>query len=175
MICDDVVPRTPLRMSARRRGFTLVELVVVLLLIAVATAVTAPAFLDEEPRLDDIDAATQRVSLLFRLARDSAVHAGTPVTVSIDSITHTAWLVTGADAESGAAASNVPRPAGALHVTPGESLDLPASVRIEMARARARFRFMPGGAAFGDTIVLRTGAAVRSITVNPWTGDAVTF
>lgn len=174
-MCDDGVPRTSLRMRARRRGFTLIELVVVLLLIAVATAVTVPAFLDGEPRQTDLDAATERISLLFRLARDSAVHSGMPVTVSIDSITGTAWLVTGADAQDAATVSNVGRPAGALHVTPGESLALPMSVRLELASARARFRFSPGGAAFGDTIVLRTNTGARAITLDPWTGDAVTY
>ena len=175
MMSRDGVPHHRVMPSATRRGFTLIELVVVLLLIALATAVTVPAFLHEDPPQADMDAAEQRVSLLFRLARDSAVHSGAPVTVFLDSITATAWLVTGSSATSSDPASNASRTAGALHATPGESLGLPASVSLGMSSARARFRFMPGGAAFGDTLVLRAGATVRSMTVDPWTGDAVTF
>lgn len=158
---------------AVRAGFTLVELVVVLLLVAVATAVTVPAFL-EEPQRDDLAIATERIDLLLRLGRDSAVRAGQPVTVSIDSITGTAWLVTGREDEQPSDGSTVRR-AGALHVVPGQSLDLPPSVRLQVASARARFRFIPGGVSFGDTIVLHAGTAARTITVNPWTGDALVY
>ena len=168
MMCDVVIP---IRAQRRvRGGFTLIELVVVLLLVAVATAVTVPAFL-AEPEREDLDIATQRIDLLLRLARDSAVHIGMPVTVSIDSVSGTAWLVTGTQADTFADAA----PAGSVHAAPGASLDLPPSVTMQLAGARARFRFIPGGAAFGDTIVLSSGGVARAITLNPWTGDAIVY
>jgi len=159
-------------MRSARTGFTLIELVVVLLLIAVASAVTVPALL-APPQPTDIDYATQRFQLLFRLARDSAVSAGMPVTVSLDSVTAHAWLVTGDGRANVDTAASI-RP-GALRVDVGESLELPASVRVQMTKARARFRFLPGGAAFGDTLLLRSGALSRALTLDPWTGDAIVY
>lgn len=169
-------------MSARR-GFTLVEVVVVLLVIALATAFTVPALL--QPRVDDdLTLAARRIDALFRLARDSAVRGGVPITVAIDSATAAVWLVAeqrgaGAGAGSGAAAWATPRPAppnpwaaGSARDT-GASLELPSSVRLEVAAARARWVFTPGGAAFGDTLVLRTTSRAMTIALDPWTGDAV--
>ena len=170
MTCDVVIPVTRAR-RAVRGGFTLIELVVVLLLVAVATAVTVPAFL-AEPEQEDLDIATQRIDLLLRLARDSAVHIGMPVTVSIDSVSGTAWLVTGTHADM---PGDGGRTAGSVHAAPGASLDLPPSVTMQLAGARARFRFIPGGAAFGDTILLSSGGVARAITIDPWTGDAIVY
>lgn len=76
---------------SRRAGFTLIELVVSLLIIAVMAAVAAPAFLSERapPAMDD---AQGRIEALFRLARDSAVRSATPVSVVVDSASSLVWL-----------------------------------------------------------------------------------
>jgi hypothetical protein len=44
-----------------------------------------------------------------------------------------------------------------------------------LTRARARFAFAPTGAAFPDTLWLRTSIVTRGITLDPWTGDAIIF
>jgi prepilin-type N-terminal cleavage/methylation domain-containing protein len=164
-----------------RPGFTLIEIVVVLLIVAVATAVTVPAFL--QPRQDDalID-ATGRIEALFRLARDSAARGGVPIVVAIDSATSAAWLYPewedAGDAAAATPSSRLPpRAPGALQrraaqQAAGESLELPPSVRLELSKARARFVFRPAGATYGDSLVLRQGGSVRLITVDPWTGHA---
>jgi general secretion pathway protein H len=144
---------------AARPGFSLLELTVVLLILALAAAVAVPAFLAYVEE-DDLDTATRRVQALLRLARDSAVRGASPVTVRIDSATATVWL-------------DSPGSPAAAHAPAGQPLELPATVRLELAAARAAFTFLPGGAAFGDTLALRSGAAVRRVTVQPWTGDAV--
>lgn len=168
-----------------RGGFTLIEVVVVLLIIAVATAVTLPALLP--PRQDDdLTDATGRIEGLFRLARDSAARSGMPVVVVIDSATADAWLYPERDADDDVAShttssSRPLRAPGALgrrdaaRAAAGESLELPPSVRLELTSARARFVFRPAGATFGDTLGLRHGNTMRIITVDPWTGHALVF
>lgn len=77
----------------RRSGITLLELVVALLIISLAVAVAVPAYLSLG-RQDDLGRATQRVEALFRLARDSAIRSGLPVTVVIDSVAELVWMDT---------------------------------------------------------------------------------
>jgi prepilin-type N-terminal cleavage/methylation domain-containing protein len=178
--------------SGRRRsansGFTLIEVAVVLGILALMAAVAVPAFraLVQE---DDMTAATHRVEALFRLARDSAIRGGQPVTVVVDSVSGNVWLDT--PTRTSVAADTVPRAAGSslrlgsgingggmdgraandVPVMQGESLELPPAVRLELTRARARFTFAPGGSAFADSLVLRTVLESRTITVDRWTGD----
>jgi type II secretory pathway pseudopilin PulG len=87
---------TPRRSSAAptcRSGITLLELVVALLIISLAVAVAVPAYLSLGQQ-DDLARATQRVETLFRLARDSAIRSGLPVTVVIDSVAELVWMDT---------------------------------------------------------------------------------
>jgi prepilin-type N-terminal cleavage/methylation domain-containing protein len=171
-----------------RAGFTLVEVVVVLLILALGAAIAVPALL--APREDaDIDAATRRIELLFQLARDSAVRGGVPIAVTIDSATGGVWLAPVHETDDGMYATTSPanlRPPGLLAAAAaslaggaagsagaGEDIGLPGTVRLELTRARARFVFAPAGAAFGDSLLLRAGAAVRLVSLDPWTGHAL--
>ena len=182
---------------ACQRGITLLELVVALLIISLAVAVAVPAYLDLG-RQDDLARATQRVETLFRLARDSAIRSGLPVTVVIDSVAELVWMDTPLRIQLGSRAT--PEEAGSLfdrrdsefgtmgmdptvtlallggerameEVKPGEPLGLPTGVRMELPRARARFTFQPSGAALADTLLLTGVFGVRVVTVDPWTGD----
>ena len=145
-----------------RAGFTLIELTVVLFIIAVATAVTVPAIL-EDPVENDIVVAGKQLQKLFDIARDSAQRTGVPVSVSVDSATGMVWLSSVADSAT----------FGVAAATPGFVLDLPRSVTMQLSKARARFEFGPTGAVFGDTLVLRTTMVTRTITIDPWTGHAI--
>jgi prepilin-type N-terminal cleavage/methylation domain-containing protein len=154
-------------------GFTLLEIMVVFVIVALATSLAVPAWRRwfEE---DDMTLATRRIEALFRLARDSAIRSGSPVTVVIDSISGTVWLDAPkptAIADSAYAPAPSMSSASGLPAETGTSLELPGSVKLELAQARARFEFAPSGAAFADSLVLRTPLAARLITVHPWTGD----
>jgi prepilin-type N-terminal cleavage/methylation domain-containing protein len=157
--------------SGNRPAFTLVELTVVLIILAVMGVVAVPAFRRfVEP--DDLTVAIQRVDALFKIARDSAVNSATPVTVWIDSATSNIWLVSALE-DTAAIDSLREKRAGELAITPGEPMPLPSSVHIELTKARARFRFGTSGGVFADSLVLRTVSDSLLITLNPWTGDVV--
>jgi prepilin-type N-terminal cleavage/methylation domain-containing protein len=162
-----------LRLCARARaGFTIIEMVVVMLILAVATAITVPALLPP-PRDDDLTAAAAQFDRLFAIARDSASRSGAYVTVMIDSATGGVWLMSEAEPDSAFASTRPDSAFGSagLH-TAGEPLDLPASVRLQLSRARARFRFSATGAAFADSLVLSTAAGEHLVTIDPWNGHA---
>ena len=196
-----------LRRSTSRAGFTLIEILVSLLIIAVMAAVAAPAFL-REPAPPDMDDAQARMEALFRMARDSAVRSATPVTVVLDSLSGLVWF----DARTRLAAdlpvtqdapdTNGQRPsgvnadgsirlrtqgtfgggstlgaglagvgAGLRPVENGQSLELPATVTLELYQARTSFTFAPSGSVVGDSLKLKgRGGEERLITVDPWNG-----
>lgn len=150
---------------ARRRGFTLVEMVMAFGILALGTALAVPAFM-RMVQEDDLTRATRSVESLFRIARDSAIAAGRPVTVVVDSVSGLVWL-------------DVPR-------RPGEelegaltrpldvaSLELPGTVRMEVPAARTRFTFAASGQAFGEHILLSSPLGSRLVTLDRWTGDVL--
>jgi len=150
--------------SQRRGGFTLIELIVVLAVLAVTTGLAVPAFRKwvEE---DDITTATRQIESLFRIARDSAIRSGVAMTVAIDSATSRVWLIPAVD-DSVATMQN---DTAAL----GEVLALPQTVSLQLSKLRAHFRFAAGGAVFGDSLWIETPYERRLITLNPWTGDVI--
>jgi Tfp pilus assembly protein FimT len=159
-----------------RGGFTLMEIVVVFVIVALATALSVPAW-RRWFQEDDMTVATRRIEALFRLARDSAIRGGEPVTVVIDSVTGHVWLDAPRPpliADSMYAPRTTLSVERAAEESKGESLELPLSVTIELTQARARFEFAPSGAAYADSLVLKAPMGLRLITVNPWTGDVVT-
>lgn len=179
-----------MRSSRSTAGITLLELVTALLIISLAVAVAVPAYLSLG-REDELAQATRRVETLFRLARDSAISSGLPVTVVIDSVTQLVWVDTplriqlgteeGAadraslfDDRSPDASSSLALLGGEevlQELQPGQALGLPTGVSMELPRARTRFTFQPTGAALADTLLLRGPFGVRAVTLDPWTGD----
>ncbi|MEX0892848.1 MAG: GspH/FimT family pseudopilin [Gemmatimonadota bacterium] len=175
-----------MRAPRGRSGFTLVEMVVVLLILAVVAAATVPALRSEMAPDDDLTAAVRTFEAVFRLARDSAARGAAPVTVVLDSATHHVWFVVPPrpggvdDTELAAAPERMARVAPVRRGTPsafepGAALELPASVRLELTRARARFTLTPHGLALGDSLVLRSGTRSVLLTLDPWTGDVLAF
>ena len=170
--------------SAGRRGFTLIEVVVALTIMAIGAAVAIPAFLSLV-REDDLTSATRTVERLFRIARDSAIHGGTPVTVVMDSATGYVWLDTpplvGGEVWASEWEENLSLFGSTSFLPPddvsletfGTILPIPAGVRLEISKARARFTFSPSGQAFADSLVLASVLGRRTVTLDSWTGDVV--
>lgn len=79
------------RAGSRRGGFTLMEMVVVMIILAIGTGIAVPAWRALAVR-DDATTATSVVHDLFRIARDSAIASGRSVAVVIDSVTSSVWM-----------------------------------------------------------------------------------
>jgi len=175
-----------------RSGITLLELVAALLIISIAVGIAVPAYLSLGNQ-DDLTRATQRVGTLFRLARDSAISSGLPVTVVIDSVTELVWIDTPRRIQLGS--QDLPEEEYSLYeevdsianlallggdeaweaLEPGQALGLPEGVHMELPRARARFTFEPTGAALADTLLLTGVFGVRAVVIDAWTGDVKVY
>ena len=171
-------------------GFTLIEVVVALFIVSLAVAVAVPAY-RSLGEVDDLTQATRRVETLFRLARDSAIRSGLPVTVVIDSVDGLVWIDTreplglsSPEVREALAYPNYAREPSMLSAVvrgqnqdgflePGSPIGLPGTIRMELPRARARFTFEPTGAALADTLLLSGPFATRVVSVDPWTGDVI--
>ena len=162
---------SPDRPKSNENGFTLVEMTVVIIILAVMAGVAIPAFRNWVQE-DDLTIATRRLESLFKLARDSAVYSGSPMTVWMDSATSSVWLV-GVSSDTTAPDTLKSRRPGEIAIKPGESIELPSSGRIELTHARARFRFAASGAVFADSLTLVSATQSRLLTLHPWTGDLV--
>ena len=138
-----------------RRGFTLVEMIVVLIVIAVTAGLIAPAMMRMAGvSTDDTDAAP--LSALLRSARRTALEEGTVVTVILDP----------KEARYRADTSG-PRGAGLL----GEGeLTFESGVALESDSLRVRFTFRPDGSVFGDTVTVQGRWTSSRVSVDRWTG-----
>jgi prepilin-type N-terminal cleavage/methylation domain-containing protein len=139
-----------------RRGFTLLEFVVVLAVMGIILAVTAPAF---RARIDAPrdDAAGVILSLLQR-ARRTALETSHRSTVMIDPSTHRAW-VTG-------------RSAGGVVIDTAMTLAIPSDARLVASLARVRFVFSPDGSAESDALLVDSPRGRERIDVDRASGDA---
>ncbi len=77
----------------RTQGFTLAELLVVILLMAALAATAIPQLSSQEP--DRLDAATAEVRAALRFARQEALQRGTPVLVDMETQANTVKLMLG--------------------------------------------------------------------------------
>jgi prepilin-type N-terminal cleavage/methylation domain-containing protein len=142
-------------MTSMRRGFTLIEMIVVLLVIAVTAGLTAPAMMRMvSAPADESDAAP--LAALLRGARRHALESGSVVTVVVDP----------KDARYRADTSN-PRGAGLL--SEGE-LAFDQGVTLVSDSLRVRFTFRPDGSVFGDTLTVRGRWTSSRLSVDRWTG-----
>lgn len=140
-------------------GFTLIELVVTLGIIALVSAVAVPAILSQ-PSRSDIDTAVDEVRGVLELARNSAVREAAPIRVAVDSVSGTMWLI---PAGTGAG-TGVPTPA---------PVSLPQGVQVQTSQARAEFVFHPEGFAFPDSVLLSGTGGSALVTVDALNGHVL--
>ncbi len=135
------------------RGFTLVEVVVVLVILAIVVGATAPALANIGSE-DPSTAATRELLSLLRDTRRGAIDLGTSVSIVVDPRTGRYWVT----------------PDEATQPTHAGSM--PEGVRASLIPTveRATFVFDPRGVARGDSLVLRTANGSVTIDVNRWTG-----
>lgn len=134
-------------MSTPRGGYTLVELVVVLVILGLAGALAVPAIAAWRPP-SDLDAAAARVVEALHAARERAVIGGHDAELVIDAANQRAWL----------------RPRDTSFV-----LDLPDGCQLTGA-ARSVMRFAPDGPAHGTIPSIACGSRRARVLADPLTG-----
>jgi prepilin-type N-terminal cleavage/methylation domain-containing protein len=140
----------------RRTGFTLWELTMVLLVMAIAATLAAPAlarFGTEQP-----PGGADAMLGLLRDARKAAIQYNATATLRIDPKTLKFEVDT----------------SGLFGMAPlaQGTLDLGMSASIATNQPRLQFVFEPTGAAFADTAVVNGGQIPLIVRVDPWSGVA---
>lgn len=141
-----------------RRGHTLWEMVVVLLLLGAIAALVAPAVGTLRPSRDDEVSRTTEVLLqLLAQARRTALERGQTIDVVVDPAGARAWII--------ARDNDAVRLAGAV------SLAVDARAVVAAGTPRARFTFTPTGLATGGPITIVGARESREIAVDAWSGE----
>ena len=139
------------RRGTRRRGFTLLELLVVLLLFAITAAAAVPAFLATNTASEERNTATAIAMALTRV-RDGARESGAPATLVLAPAEGRMWLVW-------------------RDSTVAEQIPLAPGVRLSASKGeRVECRFAPAGPATPFTISV-LGRATIAVRVDAWSGE----
>ena len=139
-----------------RRGFTLWEMAMVMVILAVLTAIAVPAIVSfgaDRPR-----SSTDQLLDLVNDSRRVAIRHKVMTTLLLDP-------------ESGHYRVDTVGSNG-LGAVVEDTLDIGASEVLETDLPRLRFMFRPTGAAFGDTVVIKGTDATRVLMVDRWSGVA---
>jgi prepilin-type N-terminal cleavage/methylation domain-containing protein len=144
----------PERASRRRGGFTLWELSTVMLIVAIASTLAIPAFVNfsAEKTLTGSD-------ILMKLLRDTrsvAIEHAVEVTLVIDPKNGHFRIDTASTFGTGKVVEDSLR----LGFTDALETDLP----------RLRYIFRATGAAFADSVTVRSVDSTRVVIVDPWSG-----
>jgi prepilin-type N-terminal cleavage/methylation domain-containing protein len=135
----------------KRNGFTLIELMMVLVLLAITAAAAAPAFLGRHAMSPERRTATSLAVALVR-TRDAARERGVSAALVLAPSNGRYWIVAGDSSETGI-------------------LPLDEGVRItNVASDRVTCRFDAAGPATACTITVH-GARDVSVRVDGWSGE----
>ncbi|HEX7049243.1 MAG TPA: GspH/FimT family pseudopilin [Longimicrobiales bacterium] len=143
--------------ARRPAGFTLAELVVVLLLLGVMAAVVVPAL--RAPAPDSAPEAARRIAAVLESARNAAVDRGVAVAVRFTAATGEYVVATAPWLDRAPETLGT----GRLVLSPGATLHVVG---------RATTVFDPLRRARGGSIIVRNGEERYEVSVDHWTGDA---
>jgi type II secretion system protein H len=139
-----------------RLGFTLVEMVVVIAILGIVTAVTLPSFRSDND--DAVTVASRTLTAFMSRARQTSIDRGEPITVILEPASARYWVMESASAGDSLLASGL--------------LELPADAQLIAAEPRLHYTFLPSGRAYGEPLTLRLSSHAAVISVDRWMGDA---
>ncbi|MCX5767641.1 MAG: type II secretion system protein [Gemmatimonadetes bacterium] len=139
-----------------QRGFTLIELVVVLAIIAMVLAVSVPAFAGRADAARPGD--TEGLVRTLLRARQTAVESARLTTVILDPSSRRAWVRTDGPAPG---------------VDTSFVVALADDVRLSADGARVRFAFYPDGHAAGDALTIASPRGTAQLRVSAANGDPI--
>ena len=144
------------RSVSEARGFTLIELVVVLLILGLTLAAVAPAFAARRDQATD--RAADAIAMLLKTARNTALETAVPTTVTIDPASARVWV----------RADAIKNP-----LDTSFTIAVPVGTEYSAASPRVRFIFDPRGGATVDTFMVLSARGRWAVTVDSWTGDVI--
>ena len=139
----------------RGRGYTLIEIVVVLSIVAIVTAMVVPSMMDRAPAAELRSA--DDVAALLRAGRRAALEQAVPVVVTLEPAARSYLVETDAGDSTSVLAQGV--------------LALAPSVRLESDRSTTRFVFDRFGIAEPDSVHVIGEAGSAVVLVDRWTGE----
>ncbi|MGV3710898.1 MAG: pilus assembly FimT family protein [Gemmatimonas sp.] len=143
-------------MKRARRGFTLMEMAVVLVIMAVAASIVAPAI--SRLGAGKPESAGDQLLALLKQARNYAIERNYLVTVRIDPNTKRYRIdTTGAQG---------------MGVLTDSTFELADAETLETPLDRLQYTFKPSGAAIADTVLVRGIGTTNVLMVDTWTGEA---
>jgi prepilin-type N-terminal cleavage/methylation domain-containing protein len=141
--------------SMSRTGFTLMELIVVLVILGVVVGVAGPAFIVRGEPMDG-DASAPVVRVLER-ARRTAIESARVTTVIIDPRTARAWVRTEGRERNG--------------VDTTFTIALRQDAELSAVPPRAQITFDPRGGGSGDALTVVSPSRRAVVTVDRASGD----
>lgn len=138
------------------RGFTLIEIVVVISLLGVVAAVSVPAMLSgmRRSRVEELSSSMMQ---LVQTTRSAAANRATAATLTIDTERDRYWIETDSGNGTVVIQSGVIEPKRALS---GNE-----------QRRRLSVRFSADGIASADSLRLRVDGNAATISIDLWTGQ----
>ncbi len=174
-LCPPAAWEAEARSAWNRRGFTLVELIIVLGILLMAASAAVPAFLRFQQGAQ-IQLAARRTMALAAEARGLAITRDTGVTLTYDRSAHGLRMtVDPPDLDTENAAAPGAMPAGESLTGDRRLLEYPLDVAVEIVQPDpslpGELRFRPDGKASEATLSLsREGFEGVTLGLNPRTG-----
>jgi type II secretion system protein H len=150
-------------------GFTLIEVVVVLVIMGITMAAVVPAFANHS-MTSAKESGETAITHLLATCRATAIEKGSSVRLILDPAHARYWVWERKSASVNAFSIDV--------LVRDDTIPLPSGTTLlpnpRRPTPRAYFQFALDGSARGDTIAVQRNGQTTTFAINTWTGDVMT-